>query len=221
MAGLPASVRPASGSVPVAISLVRRRVAPSRRSAAALDWGSVDSASAVEAVTPPQCIPVFRADIEYVRQTLRRLGAERSQVDDLTQEAFLVLHRRSSEYDTARPLRPYLFGIALRLALAHQRKRYREVALGIGELGDDAPGPEDALCAKQAHALAQAALERVPEPRRAVLVMHEFDDVPVSAVASILSIPLFTVYSRLRKARREFEAAARSLMSRASERGSL
>jgi DNA-directed RNA polymerase specialized sigma24 family protein len=41
--------------------------------------------------------------------------------------------------------------------------------------------------------------------------MHDLDDVPVTQVASILSIPLFTVYSRLRKARRELEARIRRL----------
>src|SRR3954470_18715463 len=101
----------------------------------------------------------FRIEFEYVQRTLRRLGTDQSEVDDLAQEVFLVLHRRWSEYDWSRPLRPYLFGIALRLALAHQRKRYREVAFGLGEIGDDGPGPEQALCAKQTRALVQAALE--------------------------------------------------------------
>jgi DNA-directed RNA polymerase specialized sigma24 family protein len=45
--------------------------------------------------------------------------------------------------------------------------------------------------------------------------MHELDDVPVSEVASVLSLPLFTVYSRLRKARRELEAAIRRLLKEA------
>ena len=47
--------------------------------------------------------------------------------------------------------------------------------------------------------------------RRAVLVMHELDGVPVRDVAAALGIPLFTVYSRLRKARRELGTAVRAL----------
>ena len=54
-----------------------------------------------------------------------------------------------------------------------------------------------------------------PLPRRGVLVMHDIDDVPVGHVASVLGIPLFTVYSRLRKARRELEAAVRRLLKEA------
>ena len=165
-----------------------------------------------------RCVSAFYVELEYVQRTLRRLGTDRSEIDDLAQDVFLVLHRRWGEYDPSRPLRPYLFGIALRIALAHQRKRYREVAFGTVELGDDGPGPEDALSSKQTHALLQAALQRIPLPRRTVLVMHELDLVPVTEVATTLSIPLFTVYSRLRKARRELEVATRRMLNAPAER---
>jgi RNA polymerase sigma-70 factor (ECF subfamily) len=57
-----------------------------------------------------------------------------------------------------------------------------------------------------------AALEKIPLQRRAVLVMHDLDDVSVRDIASVLAIPLFTAYSRLRKARREFEVAMRRIL---------
>jgi len=163
----------------------------------------------------------FRIEFEYVQRTLRRLGTDRSEVDDLAQEVFLVLHRRWSEYDQSRPLRPYLFGIAVRIALANQRKRVREVAYGNVELGDDGPGPEDVLCNKETRALLQAALKRIPLPRRTVLVMHELDHVPVTEVAATLSIPLFTVYSRLRKAREELKVATQRILNAPEERREL
>ena len=164
------------------------------------------------------CLDAFQRELDYVYRTLRRLGTAPSEVDDLAQELFLALRRSWSEYDPERPLRPYLFGIAFRIASAHQRKRSREVAFGIVEIDDTGPGPDDALQIKQARALVLAALERVPLPRRAVLVMHELDDVPVSEVASALSIPLFTAYSRLRKARKELAAAVRRLLKEADTR---
>jgi len=155
----------------------------------------------------------FRIEFEYVQRTLRRLGTDRSEIDDLAQEVFLVVHRRWSEYDQSRPLRPYLFGVAVRIALANQRKRAREVAFGNIELSDDGPGPEEVLSTKQTRALVQAALKRIPLPRRTVLVMHELDRVPVTEVAATLSIPLFTVYSRLRKAREELKLETRRILN--------
>ncbi|HEX3902753.1 MAG TPA: sigma-70 family RNA polymerase sigma factor [Polyangia bacterium] len=164
------------------------------------------------------CLDAFQRELDYVYRTLRRLGTSPSEVEDLAQELFLVLRRAWSEYDPGRPLRPYLFGIAFRIASAHQRKRSREVAFGIVEVDDTGPAPDDALQIKQARALVLEALERIPLPRRAVLVMHELDDVPVGEVASALSIPLFTAYSRLRKARKELAAAVRRLLKEADVR---
>jgi RNA polymerase sigma-70 factor (ECF subfamily) len=153
------------------------------------------------------CLDAFQKELDYVHRSLRRLGTPASEVEDLAQEVFLALRRSWSEYDTGRPLRPYLFGIAFRIAAAHERKRRREVAFGIIDVGDTDPGPDEALQSKQARALVLAALERIPLPRRAVLLMHDLDGVPVREVAKVLAIPLFTVYSRLRKARRELEIA--------------
>jgi DNA-directed RNA polymerase specialized sigma24 family protein len=56
-----------------------------------------------------------------------------------------------------------------------------------------------------------AALEHVPLPRRAVLVMYDLNEIPVGDTASVLGIPTFTVYWRLRKARREMGTAVRRL----------
>ena len=90
------------------------------------------------------------------------------------------------------------------------------MAFGVVELGDTGPGPDEALQSKQARALVLAALERIPLPRRAVLVMHDIDDIPVGEVAKVLDIPLFTAYSRLRKARRELEVAVRRVLKEAA-----
>jgi len=160
----------------------------------------------------------FRLEFEYVQRTLRRLGTDQCDVDDLAQEVFLVMHRRWSEFDQSRPLRPYLFGVAVRIALANQRKRAREVAFGNLELGDDGPGPDEVLSNEQTRALVQTALKRIPLPRRTVLVMHELDRVPVTEVAATLSIPLFTVYSRLRKAREELKLETQRILRGKHER---
>lgn len=158
------------------------------------------------------CLEAFQRELDYVFRTLRRLGTSPGEVEDLAQEVFLALRGAWPDYDAERPLRPYLFGIAFRIASANQRKRNREVAYGVVDVGDLGPGPEAALEAKQARALVLAALERIPLPRRAVLVMHDIDDIAVTQVAAVLKIPMFTVYSRLRKARRELEAALRRIM---------
>lgn len=164
------------------------------------------------------CLDAFQKELDYIYRTLHRLGAATSDVEDLAQEVFLALRHSWTQYDHERPLRPYLFGIAFRITAAHQRKRRREVAFRVVDGGYVGPGPEDALQTKQARALVLAALERIPLPRRAVLIMHDIDEVPILEVASVLSIPRFTAYSRLRKARRELEAAIRRMLKEADVR---
>jgi RNA polymerase sigma-70 factor (ECF subfamily) len=170
---------------------------------------------APQLVVDDACLVAFQQELAYVYRSFRRLGTAPSEVEDLAQDLFLALRRSWSEYDPNRPLRPYLFGFAFRIAAAHQRKRRREVAFGIVEVDDTGPGPEETLQSKQARALVLTALNRIPLPRRAVLVMHELDDVPISEVSAVLSIPLFTVYSRLRKARRELQVGMRRLLREA------
>jgi RNA polymerase sigma-70 factor (ECF subfamily) len=151
---------------------------------------------------------------DYVHQTLRRLGAPAGDVEDLALEVFLVLHRSWTDYDSGRPLRPFLFGISYRVASVHRRtcRRRREVEFGSLEVEHGGPGPDDALQKKQAIALVRAALERIPLPRRTAMIMHEIDEVPVDEVARVLGVSRFTVYSRLRKARKELGAALRRLV---------
>ena len=157
------------------------------------------------------CLDAFQRELDYVYRTFRRLGAPPSELDDLAQELFLVLRGTWAAYDPSRPLRPYLFGIAFRIAAASHRKRRRELSVDVVDAGDGRPGPDEALEAKQSRALLLAALEKVPLPRRAVLVMYDIDDMPMDQVAAALAIPRFTAYSRLRKARRELEAVVKAL----------
>jgi RNA polymerase sigma-70 factor (ECF subfamily) len=161
--------------------------------------------------TSASCLDAFQQEINYVFRSLRRLGTAPSELEDLAQEVFLALCRSWPDYDSSRPLRPYLFGIAFRIATAHQRKRRRETAFTLFEVPDTRPGPDELVAAKKARALLLTAIERIPLRRRAVLVLHELDGVPVQEIAATLGVPRFTIYSRLRTARHELESAVRRL----------
>jgi RNA polymerase sigma-70 factor, ECF subfamily len=160
---------------------------------------------------------VFQSELNYVYRILRRFGVSAFEVEDLAQDAFLALRGAWKVYDPGRPIRPYLFGIAFRIASAHQRKRKREVAYGIVDRDDEKPWPDEVLQSKQARAMLLSALQEVPLPRRAVLVMHELDGIPMAEVAAVLRIPRFTAYSRFRKGRQELETTLRRML-RGSDR---
>lgn len=157
------------------------------------------------------CLDAFDHELDYIFATFRRLGANPADTEDLAQELFLVLQRKWPTIDTARPLRPYLFGIAFRLCCAHRRRRRETVSETIELTASDSDDPETAMQQKETSALLMAALDRIPLHRRVVIVMHDIDGVPVSEVARQLSISRFGVYARLRKGHRELTAALRTM----------
>jgi RNA polymerase sigma-70 factor (ECF subfamily) len=158
------------------------------------------------------CIEAYEREIDYLFETLQRLGAAPREVEDLAQEVFVVLHRNWSTLDRTRPLRPYLFGVAFRIVCAHRRRRAREIPSQGLEIEDAGSSPERLLQSKDSARLLMAALEHVPLPRRAVLVMHDLDGVAMIDIAQRLSISRFGAYARLRKARKELATAVRRLL---------
>jgi RNA polymerase sigma-70 factor (ECF subfamily) len=176
--------------------------------------GLASSPPTLPSATVPQelsCLEAYQSEFDYLYRTLRRLGVRAEDLEDQAQEIFLVLNRKWPEYDPSRPLRPYLFGIAFRVVAAGRRKQRREEPRTLEELPDGREHPDEALDAARKRALVLRALARIPLPRRAVFVMHDIDETPMREIAQALSLPLFTGYSRLRAARREFEAAVRAL----------
>jgi RNA polymerase sigma-70 factor (ECF subfamily) len=162
---------------------------------------------------------VFEEHRPYVQRTLRRLGVQAADLEDLTHEVFVTFHRRRGCYDPGRPLRPWLCGIALRVATAHRRlARQSAEVLGweVDDVLDSAPLPDQSLASHQDLALAKEALDALALNRRVVFVMHEIDGAGMPDIARLLEIPLNTAYSRLRLAREDFMVAAQRL--RASRR---
>lgn len=165
---------------------------------------------------PPEqnSVAAFDRELDYIVATLRRLGARSPDLEDLVQEVFVVLHKKWPTLDMTRPLRPYLFGIAYRVCCAHRRRRRREVPVERLDVEDESLDPETMLQRKESTALLLAALDRVPLRRRAVIVMHELDDVPILEVARRLSMSQFGTYARWRKGRKELQAAMKRLMKK-------
>jgi RNA polymerase sigma-70 factor, ECF subfamily len=158
------------------------------------------------------CLGVYERELDYLFETLKRLGASPREIEDLSHEVFLVLHRNWQTLDLSRPFRPYLFAVAFRVVCAHRRRGRREIPFAYVDAEDRAVGPEASLQSKESAQLVQEALAAVPLQRRAVVIMHDLDGVPIVEVAAKLSLTRFGAYARLRKARREMASALRRLM---------
>jgi len=145
-----------------------------------------------------------------VWRALRRLGVPDVDLEDVVHDVLLVVFRRLADYDRSRPIRPWLFGIALRVAADYRRKRHgSERTEELGEPVDPAEPADERLAADDARRLVLAALQKLAEDRQAVFILHDLDGEPMPRIALALGIPLATGYSRLRLARAEFVAEIR------------
>ena len=101
----------------------------------------------------------FEDQLDYVCTVLRRYGVPAADVEDLAQDVFLVAWRRWSAYQADRPLRPWLAGIAFRLASKHHVRRRREVPGVELDVRDDTALPDERVASARTQELARRALD--------------------------------------------------------------
>jgi RNA polymerase sigma-70 factor (ECF subfamily) len=159
---------------------------------------------------------LYEAHAAFVWRNLRRLGVLDADVEDKLQEVFVVAHRRWDEFvDRGHGPRAWLFQIALRVASDARRHRRRHPVDPDGGAAQERQSIEPPQAAafdrRQQLDLLDRALASIDVGRRAVLVLHEIEQMTAVEIAKTLEIPINTVYSRLRVARIELEQALRQL----------
>lgn len=156
---------------------------------------------------------VYRTELGYVLSTLRRLGVRPGDTEDVAHDVFVAVYRHIADYDASRPLRPWLFGFAYRIARDHKKlARHRHE---VGELptepADSAAQPDEALEEERLRRLLLRVLDALDFEKRSIIVMHDVDGMPVPEIAKLLEVPINTAYSRLRLARAAFEKTLSTL----------
>jgi RNA polymerase sigma-70 factor (ECF subfamily) len=146
-----------------------------------------------------------------VRSTLYQLCGSDG-LDDLVQDVFLRAWKGLSKFRQSAQFSTWLYRIAFnvasdrRKALAKMRSRNINVEdEQLENLSDDAISREgdsqSGLNQMHYQDLMQRGLNKLSEEHRAVLVLHDLEELPQKDIAEILSIPVGTVKSRLFHAR--------------------
>jgi len=162
---------------------------------------------------------IFDQQAAFVWRCLRHLGVPLGDLEDATQEVFVVVHGRLGAYQERDKLRAWLYAICVRVAHSHKRKTARRREHVTDEPPELAAGATQHLHMEQREALAlgQRLLALLPEAQRAVFLLYEVERMPMAEVAAALGCPLQTAYARLHKARERVQAE----VLRARERGEL
>lgn len=152
---------------------------------------------------------IYEAHAKFVWISLQRLGVRRADMDDVAQEVFMVVHRRLDSFDRTARMTTWLFGICLRLAANHRRRRRLRDESLAGESADEQPSmlvaADDLLARRDERQFAEWALSQLAVEKRATFVMFEVESLSCDEIAKIMDVPIGTVYSRLHAARRQLE----------------
>ncbi len=168
------------------------------------------SQAAPRLAAAPAFDDVYAAHVRYVWRLVRSFGVAEAHLEDAVQDVFVVVHRRLPEFAGRARIETWLFAIARRVAGAYRRTASRKTDRQSA-IDDEVLASTDdtfaALSRAQAAAAVAAVLDTFDEDKRIVFTLVELEQMSVPDVAELLSINLNTAYSRLRLARRAFEAS--------------
>jgi RNA polymerase sigma-70 factor (ECF subfamily) len=184
------------------------------------DAGSVSDANSISAdgvggaqteLAPLDFDAVVAEHGPYIWRVLRRLGVRPSDVEDVWQETFIVVHRKLEAFEGRSQLRTWLSAIAVRVASDYRNRAHRRRELATDEVPDGgaAASQHEDLVEQERRALLDRLIGELKPEQREVVVLYEFAELPMQEVAEALGCPLQTAYSRLHAGRRALEQAAR------------
>jgi RNA polymerase sigma-70 factor, ECF subfamily len=140
---------------------------------------------------------------------MRALAGPRQDLDDLVQAAAERALKALGRFEGRSALSTFTYGIVYRTLLDHQRwyRRFqRRFSLDSREEPDDLCFPRtsetDLRELERARRL-YAALDQLPNEKRATLILHDLEGLDVADVAAISGTKELTVRSRLRDAHKK------------------
>jgi RNA polymerase sigma-70 factor (ECF subfamily) len=147
---------------------------------------------------------VERHERRVYNLALRMTGREED-ARDAAQEAFLTALRKLSSFRGEAAFTTWMHRVTVNACYDLLRKRQRQPLLDRGG-EDDLPRLEPPPAPDHADVTVlsidvQRALLEVPEDFRAVMILHDVQDLPQEEVAAILGVPVGTVKSRLHRGR--------------------
>jgi len=147
-----------------------------------------------------------RADV--ARLVFRMLGTTSggADVEDLVQEVFLQVHRSLADFKGQAKFSTWLHRVTVNVVLMCRRAA-RSRPVFAGEVSETEPDrgllPDEDTARKHRLEAFRRVLDRLPEKKRTVFVLHEIEGLPPAEIATIVDAPVLTVRTRLFYARRE------------------
>lgn len=152
-----------------------------------------------EYLTEDQARMIFDAHASFIHRTVYLLTKSNAIADDITQETFIRAFQKFNTFNESKPLRPWLYKIAINLTRNHARKHTPFVLTG------DIPEPsvegiETQILQQEENRILRDEIDKLPKKMRQIVILHYFAELRLPEVAEALGIPLGTCKSRLNSA---------------------
>lgn len=140
-------------------------------------------------------------------RTAMRLTRNQTDADDLVQETYMQAWRSFERYELGTNCRAWLYKILFNKFDHYRRKKYTqskyfsEADELVFELSPSSQAVPENLTDREVI----AALEKLPEHYRSVVLLADLQEFDYKEVAQILEIPIGTVMSRLSRARTQLK----------------
>jgi len=160
-----------------------------------------------------------------VAKLVARFVRDRSEVDDVTQEAFIKAYRAIGGFRGESAFYTWLYRIAVNTAKNYldslgRRPPNSDVEVEGAELIASGEGlrdqatPERALLTDEIAATVNRVVESLPEDLRTAIVLREIDGLSYEEIAQVMDCPIGTVRSRIFRAREAIDDQLRPLLER-------
>lgn len=171
------------------------------------------SSRAVESSAPSSSATDFAALYDawfpHVSRWLRALGVPDPDIEDVSQDVFLVVRRRLGDFD-GHNVPGWLYRIAGRQARQHRRRRWvqnffsRHHGVDLDELPWGGASAVALLETREKQRLLERLVDKLSEKRRVAFWLFEVEGYAGEEIAEVLDVPLNTVWTRLHHARKDF-----------------
>jgi len=129
-----------------------------------------------------------------------RLAGDAATANDLYQGCWEKIIRARRRYKPAAPFRAWIYRIAHNHVMDHFRRNRRIGAMPVSEPRESGPGPEELLLSEDRSIRLQAAIDKLPDGQKDVLLLKLESGLDLQTIAEITGVSRETAKSRLRYA---------------------
>lgn len=138
---------------------------------------------------------------------VNKLIDNEADVQDLAQDVFIKVFRNLSKFKAESKLSTWIGQIAYREAVNYLKKRNRYNDYPIDEfianqLTENSQNPEEQSIANDTASIVRAAVEKLPERYRHVIVLYHLDEFSYQEISEITEMPEGTVKSYIFRGRK-------------------